>query len=127
MKLMDIFSEFFFFSFLAAPRHMEFLGQGSDLSCGFHLHHNCGNARSLNPLYRARDRTCVLVLQSNTDSIVPQWERLRMFLMHKVIYAQLQRKSILLKCSYKNILKSMILYVFIFMNAFINNRTLHWS
>ena len=36
-----------FFSFFTSPQHMEFLGQGWDLSCSFHLHHSCGNARSL--------------------------------------------------------------------------------
>ena len=42
------FGHFFFFSYLAAPRHIEFLGQGSDLSHSCHLH---GNAGSFNPLY----------------------------------------------------------------------------
>ena len=31
----------FFFLFLAAPRHMKFQGQGSDLRCSCHLHRSC--------------------------------------------------------------------------------------
>ena len=39
---------FLFFSFfLAAPRHMKFLGQGSDLSCSCDLSHSCSDAGSL--------------------------------------------------------------------------------
>ena len=41
-------SSFFFFSlFLAAPQHMDLLGQGSDLSHSCNLSHSCGNAGSL--------------------------------------------------------------------------------
>ena len=50
---------FFFFSFFATPQHMEFLGQGLDLSCICNLQHSCGNAGSLNPLCQAGDRTCI--------------------------------------------------------------------
>ena len=49
--------------FLATPQHMEFLGQGSDLSCSCELCHIYGNARSFNPLCQAGNRTSVLVLQ----------------------------------------------------------------
>ena len=38
---------FYFLSFLAAPRHTEFPGEGSDLSCIFDLSCSCGNAGSL--------------------------------------------------------------------------------
>ena len=38
---------FFFFSFLATPWHMEFPGQGSDLSHSCDLCHSCSNAGSL--------------------------------------------------------------------------------
>ena len=51
-------SIFCLFSFLAAPHHMQFLGQGSDLRCSYDLHCNHGNARSFNPLYQAGDQTC---------------------------------------------------------------------
>ena len=40
-------SSFFSPPFLAAPWHMEFLGQGSDPSCSCNLCQSCGNARSL--------------------------------------------------------------------------------
>ena len=33
----------FFFSFWAALQHMEFLGQGSDLSCNWNLCHSNSN------------------------------------------------------------------------------------
>ena len=33
-----------FFSFLATPQHMQFLGQGSDPSCSCDLCCSCGNA-----------------------------------------------------------------------------------
>ena len=42
----------FFFSFLAAPQHMEFLGQGSNMSLSLDQSHSCSNTRSLT--YRAR-------------------------------------------------------------------------
>ena len=56
---------FWCFCLLAFPWHMEFLGQGSDLSHSFDLHCSCGcgNTRSFNPLCHARDQTCVLVLE----------------------------------------------------------------
>jgi len=53
---------FFFFLFWLAMAY-EVLGQGSDPSCICDLHHNCGNARSFNPLCQAGDGTCVLKLQ----------------------------------------------------------------
>ena len=57
----DIPQSSFFLS--ATPWHMEFSGQGSDPSCSGDLLHSCSNARSLNTLCQAEDRTCVLVLQ----------------------------------------------------------------
>ena len=44
---------------MAALQHMEFPGQGSDLSHSFDLCHSSGKAGFLNPLCRAGDRTCV--------------------------------------------------------------------
>ena len=46
---------------------------------------------------------------------------LRMFLMPQITYTELQRKTIILKYSYKNILK------YVFIDSFMKNRTLHWS
>ena len=43
----EIYLFTYFSFFLAAPWHMEFLGQGSDLSCSCDLDHSCSNARSL--------------------------------------------------------------------------------
>ena len=42
----------YFFFFFGHPTVYEFLGQGSDLS------HSCNLSQILNPLYRARGRTC---------------------------------------------------------------------
>lgn len=50
---------------------------------------------------------------------------LRMFLIPQITYMELQRKTVILEYSYKNILKYVISYVLI--DLFINNRTLHWS
>jgi len=50
---------------------------------------------------------------------------LRMFLIPQITYMELQRKTVILEYSYKNILKYVISYVLI--DSFINNRTLHWS
>ena len=45
--LASCFLACFLFHFLAALRHMEFPGQGSDPSHSHGLGHSCGNARSL--------------------------------------------------------------------------------
>ena len=58
-----LFLKFIYFPFLAASRHMEFPGQGSDLSCSCNLLHSCGNTRSFKPLCWAEGITSVLVLQ----------------------------------------------------------------
>ena len=47
------------FVFVAALQHVEFLGQGSDLS------RSCSNSKSFNPLCQARNQTCVLALQTH--------------------------------------------------------------
>ena len=51
---------FFLFLFLAAPLHVEFLGQGSDPRCSCSLHCSYSNARSFNPLCWAGEQTHVL-------------------------------------------------------------------
>ena len=60
--------------FLTALQHMEFPGQGSDLSCNCSPNHSCGNAGS---------PTCCASLgiepvsqgsQDAADPVVPQWE-----------------------------------------------------
>ena len=58
-------TKFFCFSFLTAPQHMEFPGQGSDPSC------SCGNARSPTPCW-ARDRTCMPARQTPTTVGTPR-------------------------------------------------------
>ena len=42
---------------MAIPWHIKFPGQRLNLSHSCNLHHNCSNARSFNPLCRARDPT----------------------------------------------------------------------
>ena len=49
--------------FLAALRHVEFLGQGSDPSHRCGLHCSCGRAGTFDSLCWAWDRTCILALQ----------------------------------------------------------------
>ena len=44
-----------FLSFLAAPQHMDFLGQGSDPRHSCNLCYSCTNIRSFNPLCQAGD------------------------------------------------------------------------
>ena len=62
------------FFFLAAPQHMEFLGQGSDLSHSCNLRHSYSNTGSLNLVCQARDRTCILALQRFlTTAETPLW------------------------------------------------------
>ena len=61
-KAMIAFQFFFFFAALSIWSSQ---GQESDLSHSCNLHCSCGSARSFNPLCRARDRTCVLDLQSH--------------------------------------------------------------
>jgi len=53
-----LLSSFFF----GCPMTYEFLGQGSDLSHSFNLHHSYGNTGAFNPLYQAGDQSCILVL-----------------------------------------------------------------
>ena len=52
-----------FFSFLAAPWHMEFPGQVSDLSCSCELRHSCSNAGSFDPPCWAGIKPASLVQQ----------------------------------------------------------------
>ena len=62
----------FFFFFLAAPQHMEFLGQGSDPSCSFNL---CCNAGSLSHCVEWRGVEPVSwYCRDAADPIMPQWE-----------------------------------------------------
>ena len=52
-----------FFFFLAAPQHMEFLGQGSDPATVVTYATDEAMQTLLNPLCQARDRTCILAWQ----------------------------------------------------------------
>ena len=61
---------------LAAPRHVEFSGQGSDLSYGFNLCHSSGNAGSFNALCGAGDRTWLLHCGETADPVGPHRELL---------------------------------------------------
>ena len=68
------FSLSLFPSFLAAPRHMKFPGQGLDLSHSCDLHHGCGNNRSFNPLCWPGDQTYVPAFRDAADPIGLQQE-----------------------------------------------------
>ena len=67
-QILFFFSFLFFFFFSAALEHMEFPGQGSDLSHSCDLCRSCGNAGSFNPLYQAGDWTCVSAFQRHCQS-----------------------------------------------------------
>ena len=64
-----------FISFLASPWHMEFLGQGSDLSCSCDLSCRCSNASSLTHYARLGIEPASQHSQDpTTDHFVPQKE-----------------------------------------------------
>lgn len=64
--------EFFYFSFLTAPRHMELPGQGSHLSRSLDLSHSCGDARSLTSCAGPGIEPASQHSQGATDPIAPQ-------------------------------------------------------
>ena len=67
-------SFFFFFFFLAAPWHMEFLGQGSDLSHSCDLSCSCSNAGSLTHCARPGIEPRSQHSQDAANPSAPQWE-----------------------------------------------------
>ena len=67
---------FFFFLFLAAPWHLEFLGQGSDRSHSCDLSHSGGNARSLTHCARPGIKPVCQRSQDAADPVEPQRELL---------------------------------------------------
>ena len=64
------------FFFLAAPSHLEFLCQGSDLSSSCDLFHSYSHARSFNSLCQAGYLTCPGAAKDAVDPVVPQQELL---------------------------------------------------
>ena len=64
-----------FFFFLAALRHMEFPGQGSDLSCSCNLSSICGNAKSVTHYARLGIKPMSHCSQDTTDPVL-QWQEL---------------------------------------------------
>ena len=67
---------FFSPSFLAALRHMELLGQGSELSCSLELSHRCCDARFLMHCAGLGIELHPSASQDAANPIVPQWELL---------------------------------------------------
>ena len=63
----------FVFPSFFAPQHMEFLGQGSDLSLSWHLGQSCSNARSLTQCARLGIKPVTQGSQAALDPIAPQW------------------------------------------------------
>ena len=61
-----------FFSFLATPQYMEFLGQGSDLNCNCDLSCSCSNSGSLTHCARLGIEPVSQCCQDGP--IVTQWE-----------------------------------------------------
>ena len=68
LLLIVLFYFLFLFPFLAALRHMEFLGQGSDPS------RSCGNAGFLTYWAWPRVEPVSQHCQDATNSVAPQWE-----------------------------------------------------
>ena len=67
-------SNSFIYLFLAAPWHVEFPGQGSDLSCRCNLSCSCSNARSLIPCAGLGIEPVSQGSQDATNPDAPQWE-----------------------------------------------------
>ena len=72
--LFDLFYCLFMFSFSAAPRHVEFPGQGSDLSHNCNLSLSCGNPHAGPGIEPASQCS-----QDTTDLVAPQREHLNLF------------------------------------------------
>ena len=85
---------YYYFSFLAALRHREFLGQGSD---GSQVVNNATAAAVLDPLCLAGDRTCNLVLprchQSRSTVAGTPVPVLVLFFQNKVIHEQGKKRA----------------------------------
>ena len=70
----------FLFLFLANPWHMEFPGQGWDLSCSCDLHYSCDNAGSFTHCTRPSIEPVSWSCRDKADPIAPQWD-LQSFLL----------------------------------------------
>ena len=64
----------FFPPFLAAQWHMEFPGQGSDLSRSCHQNCSCGNVRSLTHCAGPGIKPVSQCSQEAADPVATQWE-----------------------------------------------------
>ena len=73
------YMSFFFFFFFFWPWHMEFLGQGSDLSHSCDLCHSCSNAGSLTHCLGLGIKPVSQWSQDAADPVVPLWEILYVF------------------------------------------------
>ena len=62
--------------FLAALHHMEFSGQGSDLSCSCNPSQTCANTGSLTHCAGLEIEPAPQGSQDTSDPAVPQWELL---------------------------------------------------
>ena len=69
-----VLGHFFFFSFLVTLWHMEFLGQGSDLSHSYDPSRSCGNAGSLIHCAGPETEPVSQCSQDDANPVVPQWE-----------------------------------------------------
>ena len=65
---------YYFFLFLAAPWHVEFLGQGSDPSCRCDLCCSCGNAGSFTHSAGPGTEPASQCCRDPADPVAPQWE-----------------------------------------------------
>ena len=92
-----LLKSFFFFFWLPPPRHMEFPGQGSDLSCDCDLHHSYGNTKALThcagPM---KNEPASQGSRVTTDPVAPQRETLETFFDSTLFYLRNFRKGYLI-------------------------------
>ena len=86
ISLLSFFFSFSFFFFLAAPQHMEFPGQGSDLS---NPSPQLQQLWILNPLCQAGDQTCVQCSQDAANPSAPQQELPQFFSLFYFFFCKL--------------------------------------
>ena len=82
-----VFVLFSFFCFLATWWHMQFLGQGSDLSLSWDLYCSCSNTGSLSHWTGPGIKRASWHCRHTTNPVAPQRELLQWFLNHYITTA----------------------------------------
>ena len=76
----------YIYFFEGCPQHMEFLGQGSELSCSCNLCHGCSNAGSLTLCARVRIKFVSQHSRDTADPVAPQQELQHIYFYNIYIY-----------------------------------------